>query len=238
MSVTTKFCFYSKNAEQNTTLRLYKPTKTYDTKQFDSSSSFDPDPRFISGVKYQDYESIANKTFCDSSLIKGQSITDNEESAFVFYNLGTSQVFLNLTTTVKTPSYRPSLAIRTCRNLSYCDELPSSIKYLIVSKNINTPCPPYWSENDIIFKCVYKIPAVLNSIIFVGILFLGFLLLYLTIKRFSKKCGPRLQKWYFGREIVRIKLGEAAAQMLDDSQDLDELYKIIKKERETKEFNI
>jgi hypothetical protein len=58
--------------------------------------------------------------------------------------------------------------------------------------------------------------------------------MFLIVKFVNKRCGPRLKKWYFGREVVRERLGETEAQMLNDSQDLDELSKNIKKERQKK----
>ncbi|XP_031553752.1 uncharacterized protein LOC116290786 isoform X2 [Actinia tenebrosa] len=226
MSVTTKFCFRS---NQNASLRLYKPTSTHDVNQFDKTI----DAR----VKYEDYTSIGNETFCGTSVIKGQSLTSNEFSAFVFKNVANTMIFLNLTTIFKTPNCKKSLAVLTCRNVSEC-QLPSSprISYIIVSKNISARS--YFGADEIEVKCVYKIPVLSNSIASVGIFLMGILFLCLIIMGFNKKCRPRLQKWYFGRNIVREKLGETAVQMIVDSPDLEELSKTIKQERENKEFTI
>lgn len=232
MSVTTKFCFHSQNSGQNASLRLYKPTSTSDVDQFDQTS----DVWSISGVKYKDYSSIGNEMFCSTSVIKGQSLTSDEFSAFVFKNIGNTPLFLNLTTISKTPNCKRSLAFLICRNSSEC-QIPSShrIRYIIVSKNISTPD---YGADEIKVKCAYKLPVILTSILIMGMFLGGIVLLYVIMKVFNKKCVPRLQKWYFGREIVRERLGEAAVQMVEDSPDLDELSKTIKHERENKEFTI
>jgi hypothetical protein len=220
-SVTTTFCFRSPNSNDNATLRLYKPKGKYEIKQFDRPSISNPE--IIFGVNYEDFNSIANRINCNSSEFKGQSIgTDNEESAFVFYNLGTSPVFLNLTTTVKMTNYRASLAIHTSRKVTKFNIDPS-MRYIIISKNVSVASSRY--ENDIIFR-IEKIST--DGERFTLIIIPCYTLFFLVfITGIYALLFPKLQKWYFKRKNVRSHLGETAVQMLDDARDLKELHETV-----------
>lgn len=214
MWLIARVCFLS---AENASLRLYMPKSAYEAKQFERSSILNPEVIF--GVKYQDYKSIGNQTFCSIFQIEGKSLTDNKENAFVFYNLGTSSVFLNLTIITLQPDYREFLAARACRHVTKCDLSTwksSKIRYLVLSKN-NTAASYF---EDCIFQCVNKSWKTKYYVIEAVLVIFGLLFTYL-VTFVNKKCTPRLRKWYFKREKIRRRYTDWELSMLIDKRRLE-----------------
>lgn len=216
MWLTARFCFHS--ADWDALLRLYMPKSSYEAKQFDRSSILNPEVIF--GVKYQDYRSNGHQTFCSVFQIEGKSLTDNKENAFVFYNLGTSSIFLNLTIITLQPDYREFLAARACRYVTKCDLSTwksSKIRYLVLSKN--DTAASYFK--DCVFQCVTDKSWKTKYYVIEAVLVIFGLLFTYSLTFVNKKCTPRLRKWYFKREKIRRRYTDWELSMLIDKRRLE-----------------